>query len=277
MLKLKFLILFIFFIQVVPNFIDIFEKEIVGYVDLSKDKCTNSDGKSLIIDTAAQCIERNAFLPKDDNGSKCCFYIFKPDPLVILKKTLGDNWKKYISIKEGYDLNISEEEIRKKLSERMEILNKCQYAKKGSNFTMLYALSVSTIDGIVKYDCGEGQKIFNRNEFHPTKKKEIVDKQLIDSFLLSNTEKDCLKRGAKLSDDDYQICWCESIKLSLIGFNEKFCFPFRISTFQERLRNLMNKAKKENSEEELKCTCLSNKNKVIKGRYNSVTGEIKVE
>ena len=268
--------MFIFFIQVAPDFIDLFEKEIVGYVDLSEDKCTTSDGKSLIIDTATQCVERNSFLPMDDNGSKCCFYSFKPDPLVNLKKNLGENWKKIISIKEGYDLNISEEEIRKKLSEHMNIINNCLYVKKGSNFTILYALSVTTIDGIVKYDCGEGQKIFNRNEFHPTNKKEILDKQLIESFLLSYTEKDCLKRGTKLSDDNYQICWCEIIKLYYRGFNEKICFPFRISNFQERLKELMNKAKKENSEEEFKCTCSNNKG-TIKGRYNSVTGEVKVE
>ena len=276
MLKLKFLILFIFFIQVVPNFIELFENEIVGYVSLSEDKCTNSDGKSLIIDTATQCVERNTFLPKDDNGSKCCFYIFKLDPLVSLKKTLGENWKKIISMKEGYDLNISEEEIRKKLLEHAKIINNCRYVKKGSNFTILYSLSVNAIDGIVKYDCGEGQKIFNRNEFHPTNKKEILDKQLIDSFILSYSEKDCLKRGRKLSDDDYQICWCETIKLYFGVFNEKICFPFRISTFQERLKKLMNKAKKENSKEEFKCTC-SNKKGTIKGSYNSVTDEVKVE
>jgi len=274
--KLQFLILFIFFIQVAPNFIDLFEKEIVGFVDLSEDKCTISDGKSLIIDTATQCVERNSFLPKDDNGSKCCFYSIKLDPLVNLKKNLGENWKKIISIKEGYDLNISEEEIRKKLSEHMNIKNNCLYVKKSSNFTILYALSVTTIDGIVKYDCGEGQKIFNRNEFHPTNKKEILDKQFIESFLLSYTEKDCLKRGTKLSDDNYQLCWCEIDNLPYSGFNDKSCFPFRISTFQERLKELMNKAKKENSGEEFKCTCSNNKG-TIKGRYNSDTGEVKVE
>jgi len=39
----------------------------------------------------------------------------------------------------------------------------------------------------------------------------------------------------------------------------------------------MYKAKKEYSEEELKCTCSNNKGKTIKGRFNSITGEIKVE
>ena len=38
----------------------------------------------------------------------------------------------------------------------------------------------------------------------------------------------------------------------------------------------MNKAKKENSGEEFKCTCSNNKG-TIKGRYNADTGEVKVE
>jgi len=61
------------------------------------------------------------------------------------------------------------------------------------------------------------------------------------------------------------------------GFNNKICFPFRISTFQETLKKMMNKIKNENSKEEFKCTCSNNKSKTIKGRYNSVTGEVKVE
>ena len=96
MLKLKFLILLIIFIQVVPNFIDNLEKEIEG---LNENKCTKSNGKSLEIETSTQCFERNSFLPKDDNGSKCCFYIGRPDLIVILKKSYGENWKKIIAQK----------------------------------------------------------------------------------------------------------------------------------------------------------------------------------
>ena len=95
-------------------------------------------------------------MPKDDNGSKCYFYIGKPDPIVILKKSYGENWKKVIAQKNGYDLNISEEEIRKKLTENMNVTNSCQYVRNSSNFTLQYVGSVTTIDGIVKYDCGEG-------------------------------------------------------------------------------------------------------------------------
>ena len=116
-----------------------------------------------------------------------------------------------------------------------------------------------------------------KKEYHPINKEEILDKQLIESFVLSYTEKDCLKRGTKLSDDNYQICWCENIKLSFGGLNEKTCIPFRTSTFQERLKKQMDKVKKSNRREEFKCTCSNKKGKTIKGRYNSVTGEVKVE
>ena len=216
--KLKFLILFIFFIQVVPNFLDMLEKELDG---LSYNQCIKSNGKSLYIETSDQCVKRNAFLSKEGDGSKCCFYSGKIDTLFFYKKQYGENWKKIIAQSRGYDLNISEEEIRKKLTENIEERNNCQYVMKGSNNTLLYESSLTTIDGIVKYDCGEGQKIFNRNEFHPTNKKEILDKQFIESFLLSYTEKDCLKRGTKLSDDNYQLCWCEIDNLPYSGFKEK--------------------------------------------------------
>ena len=274
MAKLKFLILFIFFIQVVPNFLDMLEKELDG---LLVNKCTRSNNKPLYIETSAQCVGRNAFLPKEDDGSKCCFYSGKIDPLVFYKKQYGENWKKIIAQNKGYDLNISEEEIRKKLTENIEERNNCQYVIKGSNITLLYGASLTTIDGIVKYDCGEGQKIFNKKEFNPTSKDEILDKQLIDSYVLSYTEKDCLKSGTKLSDDNYQICWCEKILLSSEGINNKNCFPYRISTFEERLTKEMTIDQKYNEKVENKCICSNNKSKTTKGSYNSVTGEVKVE
>jgi hypothetical protein len=274
MAKLKFLILFIFFIQVVPNFVDLLEKELDG---LLVNKCTGSGGNYLNIETSAQCVERNAFLPKEDDGSKCCFYSAKIDPILSYKKKYGENWKKIYAENKGYDLNISEEEIRKKIMENIKESNYCEYIMKGSNNTMLYGSSLTAIDGIVKYDCGEGQKIFNKTEFHPTSKEDILDKQLVDSYILPFTEKDCLKSGAKLSDDNYQICWCEKILLSSEGINIKYCLPYRISTFQERLTKEMIHLQKNDVKYENKCTCSSNKGKTTKGSFNSVTGEVKVE
>ena len=272
MAKLKFLILFIFFIQVIPNYLDILEKGLDG---LHLDKCFSD--KPLYTETSAQCVERNAFLPKEDDGSKCCFYSAKIDPLFLYKKEYGENWKKIIAQSKGYDLNISEEEIRKKITKDIEENNICLYTMKVSNITLLYGLSLTTIDGIVKYDCGEGQKIFNKTEFHPTSKEDVLDKQLIDSYALSFTEKDCLKSGAKLSVDNYQLCWCERILLSSEGINIKNCIPYRISTFQERLTKEMISLQKENVKVENKCTCSNKKIKTTKGIFNSVTGEVKVE
>ena len=271
--KLKFLILFIFFIQVIPKILDLYEKILDGSFT---NKCENENGKFLDIKTADQCLARNSIL-KDDNGSKCCSFNGKVDPLIPLKKIYGENWKKIISQKQGYDLNISEEEIRKLLSQFTTVKDSCVYMPKGANTTMIYTFSLATLDGIANYDCGEGKKIFNRKEYHPTSKEEILDTQLIESFILAYTEKDCLKRGTKLSDENYQICWCENVRLSFGAMNEKTCIPFRTSTFQERLKKQMEKVKKTNGREEFKCTCSNNKGKTIKGRYNSVTGEVKVE
>jgi len=179
--------------------------------------------------------------------------------------------------KNGYDLNISEEEVRKKLTKNENPKNICKNIKKGQNYISLYESSLSTIDGIVKYDCGEGPKVFHSKEFNPRNKEEILDKQLIDSFILSYTEKDCLKRGTKLSEDDYQTCWCEIINLFYGEDNSRMCIPFKTSTFRESLTKFMYKFKKENAKIEFKCTCTNNKSKSIKGRFNTMTDLVKVE
>ena len=270
MIKLQFLILFIVFIHAVPKFIDFFESQIDGTFE---DKCNKYDEISL--NTEDKCIERNSFLPKEEYGSKCCFFTLKQDPIISYKSRYGENWKKIVALNNGYDLNISEEEIRKKLKEFATLKSFCRYIIKDLNITSLYIFSKTSIDGIVEYDCGERQKIFNISEFHPTSIEGIVDKQLIDS-LFTFTEKDCLKNGAKLSSDEYQICWCEKISLSS-ETKEKTCIPYRIGTFQERLKKEMNQSRKEYRKIENKCTCENNKSKTTKGSYNSVTGEIKVE
>jgi len=228
-------------------------------------------------DTADKCFARSSLLTKGDNGSKCCFFTFKKDPIDDYKKQYGENWKKIVAQSKGYDLNISEEEIRKKLMENIkEDFNICSLMMKNLDNTLLYGYSLNSIDGIIKYNCGEGEKIFNRKEYHPKSKDEIFDKEIID-FSLSISEKDCVKKGTKLSGDDYQMCWCEKISLSAGVFNEKKCAPYRTSTFQERLKKEMTKSQNEKSKVEYKCTCSNNKNKTIKGKFNSVTGEVKVE
>ena len=126
MAKLKFLILFIVFIQVVPNLVDLLEKELDGLI---VDKCSIDDNY-LYIKTSAECVKRNAFIPKEDDGSKCCFYSSKFDPLVSYKGRYGENWKKIFAQNMGYDINISEEEIRKKIMENIEERNSCQYTMK---------------------------------------------------------------------------------------------------------------------------------------------------
>ena len=106
MLKFKFLISFISFIQVVPNILDMWENYLDG---LNDNKCSKSSHKPLYIKNATQCVERNSFLSKEDNGSKCCFISSIKDPIYHYKKKYGENWKKIVAQSKGYDLNISEE------------------------------------------------------------------------------------------------------------------------------------------------------------------------
>jgi len=271
MLKLKFLILIIYFIQVVSNVIDFFFEN--DYNSPGDKLCSNS-----MPDKVKQCVKGNSFLSNEDIGSKCCLYSYKLDPLFIYKKAFGENWKKIIALGQGFDLNISEEEIRKKFSKNAKESNECQYTRKGSNITALYLFSMFSINGKVIYDYGEGKKIFNRSKYHPKSKEEIIDKELIDAYILSLSEKDCLKRGTKLSDENYKLCWCEKIPLSPgNGFDERSCIAYRNRNFKERLIIEMNEENKSNSKYEKKCICSNNKNKITKGRYNSVIKKVKVE
>jgi len=61
------------------------------------------------------------------------------------------------------------------------------------------------------------------------------------------------------------------------GFDDRSCISYRNRNFKERLIIEMNKENKSNSKYEKKCICSNNKNKITKGRYNSVTKETKVE
>ena len=91
MFKLKFLILFIFVFQVVPNIIEFMEKELDGSTE---NKCTKNIDNYLNKESEAQCVERNSFLPNEADDYKCCFFSLKIDPILPLKKSIGENWKK---------------------------------------------------------------------------------------------------------------------------------------------------------------------------------------
>jgi len=271
--KLKFLILFIFFVQAVPNILDVFQSNL--YISETK-KCSEIINVSSKDELKGVCISRTSKLLKGNNDSKCCFYTIRLDPVLDYKEQYGDNWKKIAAQKYGYDLNISVEEIRKRLMLTLKRVSFCDISTKSSKNSLLYFKAHSSIDGIVRYDCGEGEKAFNKKDFHPQNKDEMMDKELIDSSLSSFSMKECLKKGTKLSSEDYQLCWCERIPLSFNGNKYSDCIAFKTSNFQGALKIRMNEMKKLNMKEEYKCTCSNNKSKTIYGRYNSITGYVKV-
>ena len=124
MLKLEFLILFIFFIQVSPNLLDLLGNEAFG-----KEFAKCIDIKSFLSqsESSDKCIARSSLLQKGENGGKCCYYSFKTDPIIYYKKKYRENWKKIAAQSKGYDLNISEEELRKKLTENVKEGSLCQF------------------------------------------------------------------------------------------------------------------------------------------------------
>ena len=277
-MKLKSLIFFIIFIKAAPTIYDHYFTGQLSQEDINK--CFNKDFPKKK-ETTAECIAKTSLIqPKGEYDPKCCQISAIRDPIPYYKEIYRENWKKIVSQKYGYDLNISEEELRKKLiksqKENGSIGPLCQFTNNIIRNAILYQISLSSLDGEVKYDCGEGEKIFKRKDYHPTNKDDIIDKEMLDSTL-EYTEKNCLKRGKKLSGDDYQVCWCQRIPLSSVDTNDKRCIPFKISNFEERLKYDMNIVKKSNMKIEFKCNCLNNKGKTIKGRYNSITGEVKVE
>ncbi len=94
------------------------------------------------------------------------FFSFKVDPIEDYKKKYRENWKKIVSQINGYELNISEEEIRNKLIQNVKEENICQLIMKSSINSFLYLFSYSIIDGAVKYNCDEGQNIFKKKNFY---------------------------------------------------------------------------------------------------------------
>ena len=95
--------------------------------------------------------------------------------------------------------------------------NKEHYKNKYENIE-LYGISIPVFDGKLKYDCGDGEQIFDREKYNPSNEEEKMYKDNIDC---SNQfeENYCLNKGSELLSSNFQCCWCEEI-VSL------FCFFF---------------------------------------------------
>ena len=226
-----------------------------------------------------ECIKISPFLNLTGiNEGQCCKISFSMDTLLKYKLRFWEDWKKRAIEYFKLDENITEEELRNKYF-LPEDNNFCGLMIKIIGNLQLYQLSSLSVDGSAKFDCGEGEKIFKSKEYYPTDKDEIFDKDMIDCGL-EFSEKNCNKRGIRLSSDDAQCCWCEKIALSQDEFfsdNNKKCKGYRISDFKEILIKELNSVKERNSKFEYKCECYNNIGKTIKGSYNTVTGEVLVE
>ena len=196
------------------------------------------------------------------------------------KSIYNENWKKMIIKEFDLDEDITEEEIRSKyLPSKKE--NTCYMFIDHIKDLMLYQLSVSAVNGEAEYDCGNGKEIFKAKNYHPTNKDEILDKDFVDCRS-EYIEKDCNKRGMKLSSDDAQCCWCKLIHFSYQDdLNEdreiQYCRPFNISNMKEVFQNELKSSTKNNERVEYKCNCYNKDGKNVKASYNTVTSSVIIQ
>jgi len=156
--KLKFLILFIIFDHSIPYILDMLPSD--DLYALERQKCIEILNVSSKDDYRGKCIASTSKLLKGNNDSKCCFYTIRLDPILEYKQKYGDNWKKIAAQKYGYDLNISVEEIRKRLMLTLKRVSFCDISTKNSKNSLLYYKAHDSIDSIVRYDCGEADNKF---------------------------------------------------------------------------------------------------------------------
>ena len=270
-----FILQLILFVQIHSSLVHKLDQELIE-VEAAKCHSIQSKDDNINVD---ECVKISSSLQLTGiNDGQCCKISASMDTLLQYKINYGENWKKRIIEILKLDENITEEELRNKYFLPKD-RNLCAIMIKSIFNFQLYQQSSLSVDGSAKFDCGEGEKIFKSKEYYPTDKDEIFDKDMIDCGL-EFSEKNCNKRGIRLSSDDAQCCWCEKIALSQDEFlsdNNKRCFGYRIRDFKESLIYELNSAKERNSKFEFKCECYNNIGKTIKGSYNTVTGEVLVE
>ena len=210
-IKILFILQILLFIKVNSSLIDDIDYELMAK---ERKKCIDpflgSSEKSIDVD---KCIAISPTLELTDiNKGRCCKLSMTIDPFIRYKDNYNENWKQMIIKEFDLDEDITEEEIRSKyLPSKKE--STCILLVDHVKDLMLYENSLRDLNGEVEYDCGNGEEIFKAKDYHPTNKDEIFDKEFIDCTS-EFTGKDCNKRSMKLTSDDAQCCWCETIYLS---------------------------------------------------------------
>ena len=245
-----FILQLILLVQIYSSLLEKFDQKLIEAEGAKCQKISKDD--NINVD---ECVKISSSLQLTGiNEGQCCKISVSMDTLLQYKLRFAEDWKKRAIEKFKLDENITEEELRNKYF-LPEDLNLCRVMIKRAGNLQLYQLSSLSVDGSAKFDCGEGEKIFKSKEYYPTDKEEIFGKDMMDC-LSEFSEKNCNKRGIRLSSDDAQCCWCKEIALSQDEFlsdNYKQCAGSSISDFKEILTKALNSDKERNLKIEYKC------------------------
>ena len=120
-----------------------------------------------------------------DYEAQCCRVSFLNDALLAYKRMLGEDWKAKLIEQYELDEDITEDEIREKLGLKNE-QSMCSLLTKIGKNTALYGMGISSLDGEVKYDCGDGEETFNAKDFVPETdfEKKIKISLIVEQYLM---------------------------------------------------------------------------------------------
>ena len=88
--------------------------------------------------------------------------------------------------------------------------NMCHELIKNYENVELYQISLTLFDGKIKYNCGDGEKIFEKGKYNPLNEEEKMNKDFIDCDS-EHLEQNCIKEASKLLSDNSQCCWCDEM------------------------------------------------------------------
>ena len=246
------------------------------------EKCNQAGNNNPFQITTNTCTSVTSSLEEsgDDKG-QCCKLTGDWDILLTYKSVYHENWKKMVCQMYGVSENISEEELRKLIAPNNPN-TKCELLTYKSKLMSLYTSALSTIDGKISYDCGDGESTLYAKDVYPRDEKEEIAKDIADCNF-QYTEKNCYKEGSKLTSSLTQCCWCETIFLSqeLSNSNSQVCMGFRSDIFEQSLNTMLNAMlnsyKNYNINLEYKCTCSNKNGNTMKGSFDTISGNVSVQ
>lgn len=227
--------------------------------------------------TLERCIEITpTFAGPKKSESKCCMVTSKIDPLERLKFEFGENWKQEFMRRQKLNEQEAEEKINLIYDYAPETSICYDLIEKYENIE-LYGISIPVFDGKLKYDCGDGEQIFDREKYNPSNEEEKMYKDNIDC---SNQfeENYCLNKGSELLSSNFQCCWCEEISV----YNEKenlksktnYCEGYPIKELKNKLEEFVEEKKGKKITK--KCICSDKNGNHLKLNLDAFNGNFEI-